>query len=119
MIDCRHNWVTGRDCIQCSRCGDTKPLEVERNTRKVLADLHREHRDAMRAIAILSDAVKFYADPATYHAIAFLSDPPAGEFVEDFSYDEDYGRDMPGKRGREAVKRFNKIVEKYRKEGEL
>ena len=56
------------------------------------------------------ETLEFYADPESYHAIAFISDPPHGPFMEDF--DEDYldysphmyDRPMPGKRAREALK---------------
>lgn len=54
-------------------------------------------------VAALREALKFYADPDNYIAISFLSDPPCGEFMNDF--DEDHGnpfvdRPMPGKRAR-------------------
>lgn len=48
-------------------------------------------------------ALAFYADPETYHACAFAFDPPCGEFSNDFSYDADYDRDMPGKLARETL----------------
>jgi hypothetical protein len=44
----------------------------------------------------LRAAVEFYADPATYMAIAFLPDPPCGDFVEDFDDPDD--PDLPGVR---------------------
>ena len=49
----------------------------------------------------LREALEFYADPNTYMAVAFIADPPAGPFVDDFSDDhgnEFYDRPMPGKR---------------------
>lgn len=53
----------------------------------------------------LETALEFYADPATYHGIAFMGDPPCGEFVGDF--DESHGDPMygpkPGKTAREAL----------------
>ncbi len=53
--------------------------------------------------AKLREGLEFYADPDNYIAISFLSDPPCGEFMDDF--DEDHGnplfdRPMPGKRAR-------------------
>ena len=52
---------------------------------------------------VLLEALCFYADPCTYHACCFLFDPPTGGFDDDFSFDEDYQRDMPGKRARTAI----------------
>ncbi len=48
-------------------------------------------------------ALEFYADPETYAAIGFLDDPPAGEFMDDFSeFMPELGR-KPGKRARIAL----------------
>ncbi len=53
--------------------------------------------------------LEFYARPETYHAVLFLSDPPCGEFMEDFAALSDdwqpldgghYLRPMPGARAR-------------------
>ena len=54
----------------------------------------------------MAEALEFYADPASYFAIAFIPDPPCGEFMEDFS--DDHGDDQlsgyrPGKRARQAL----------------
>lgn len=59
------------------------------------------------AIRLLSDyvsALAFYAEPNTYFATAFMFDRPAGAFEEDFSYDEEYQRPMPGKLARQVLK---------------
>lgn len=56
--------------------------------------------------ASLVGALAFYADPEIYHAIAFMADPPCGEWVDDFDENHghpDYPRAMPGKRAREAL----------------
>jgi len=45
------------------------------------SQLARE-RDALR------EGIEFYADPTTYYAIAFLPDPPCGDFIEDFDHTE-------------------------------
>lgn len=37
-----------------------------------------------RENARLRKTLEFYADPETYFAIAFLPDPPCGDFVKDF-----------------------------------
>lgn len=47
-------------------------------------------------------ALQFYADPETYFGIAFLADPPCGDFTEDVSETEDLGM-KPGKRARELL----------------
>lgn len=56
----------------------------------------------------LREVVHFYADPQSYHAIAFFVDRPAGSFADDFSEDDEtrahgYNRPMPGKLAREAL----------------
>ncbi len=64
-------------------------------------------------IGILLDAVKFYADPESYHAIMFVPDRPAGRFADDFERDHGhtfYEREMPGKYARDAIM---EVVEKY------
>jgi hypothetical protein len=60
----------------------------------------------------LLEALDFYANPDTYHAILAIGDPPCGDFIrdvaplkEDDPY-EDYRRDNGdyyGKRAREAL----------------
>jgi hypothetical protein len=67
-----------------------------------------KERDAVFQTEIerLRAALKFYADPETYHAIGFFPDPPCGGFVEDFDEEhghEFYNRPMPGKRARKAL----------------
>lgn len=59
------------------------------------------------------EALVFYADPDTYVAIGFFSDPPCGEFAADGAYftlegercDEDTpgARWRPGERARKAL----------------
>ncbi len=56
--------------------------------------------------ARLREALEFYADPETYHAVGFWFDPPCGGFMEDFDSehgDPFYNRDMPGKTARAAL----------------
>ncbi len=58
-------------------------------------------------IAVLTEALEFYADPDSYFGVGFLIDPPCGEFVDDFSDDfkfNQYGRPMPGKCARAVLK---------------
>lgn len=49
----------------------------------------------------LEEALAFYAYPETYFAIGFFSDPPCGEFIEDFSETELGWK--PGKLAREVL----------------
>lgn len=50
----------------------------------------------------LLDALCFYADPDTYFAIMIMTDPPCGEFSEDFEeIDEGY---RPGKLARKVLR---------------
>lgn len=51
-------------------------------------------------------ALKFYADPDSYFAIAFFPDRPCGDFMLDFSDDHgfnEYDRLMPGKLARATL----------------
>ncbi len=52
-------------------------------------------------IEALEEALTFYADPETYFAIAFLADPPCGDFMADFSQTE-LGK-KPGARARATL----------------
>jgi len=55
------------------------------------------------------EALMFYGNPETYHAIGFLPDPPCGAFAEDVGDDHvhpNYPRPMPGKRARETLRKF-------------
>lgn len=62
--------------------------------------------DASEAeVARLREALEFYAEPETYHGVAFMLDPPGGGWAEDFDYDAEYERDMPGKLARAALTR--------------
>ena len=61
-----------------------------------------------KIIRELTDTVIFYADIETYFAIAFLSDPPCGEFITDFEK-SDLGL-KPGKRARRALKKYLKYI---------
>jgi hypothetical protein len=61
-------------------------------------------------VSQLETALRFYADPDTYFAIAFLPDPPCGDFMDDFEeLDGDLGHPgggswiKPGKRARQAL----------------
>lgn len=63
---------------------------------------HRHHY-TLKEVMRLREALEFYADPETYHAMLCQFDYPAGGFESDFDEDPDYGRPMPGKRAREAL----------------
>lgn len=64
---------------------------------KIFCDM-RDERDRYR------EALEMYANPDFYYACAFHFDRPTGGFDEDFEYNKEYGRPMPGKRAREALK---------------
>lgn len=76
----------------------------------MIAEIDRLRADHERLSAervVLQDALAFYGDPQTYHAVAFLFDPPCGGFDDDF--DEEHGepfydRPMPGKLARETLR---------------
>jgi hypothetical protein len=57
-------------------------------------------------IAKLREALSFYADPGSYHAISFMLDRPCGGFADDFSDDHGddfYRRRMPGALARRVL----------------
>ena len=49
-------------------------------------DMTTREKSAIRKelVDALVDALDYYADPETYFAILFLSDPPCGDFMNDF-----------------------------------
>jgi hypothetical protein len=76
--------------------------EFENCTRRCLPLIHHLRSQLSQAQA----ALEFYADPETYHAIAYAFDRPCGAFTEDFSEDHGnpfYDRAMPGKTARAAL----------------
>jgi hypothetical protein len=73
----------------------------------------KEIEQYKKALGIALDALSVYADPESYHAIAFMADRPAGEFADDFSKDHGhpyYDRPMPGKLARAT---FKKLAKRY------
>lgn len=56
-------------------------------------------------------ALQMYGNPDSYYAIAFLYDPPCGEFRDDFSNVDkswQYNRKMPGKLARKTLDKIAK-----------
>jgi len=68
------------------------------NALRAECEAMRVERDA------LAEALVFYADAETYFAIAFMGDPPHGEFLDDFDADNNMGVEKPGKRARDALR---------------
>ena len=62
-----------------------------------------------RALQIAVETLAFYMSPDTYHAIAFIPDPPCGEFMDDFKKVD--GRARPGKRARLAFRKIARIMQ--------
>jgi len=62
----------------------------------------------------VAEVLRMYADPESYHAIAFMPDKPCGAFADDFSNDhgdEFYDRPMPGKAAREVLTKLDAFKE--------
>lgn len=64
-----------------------------------------------RALGTAMEALQMYADPESYHAVAFMVDRPAGSFADDFGSKREHGhpyyeRHMPGKLARKTLKRL-------------
>ena len=53
------------------------------------------------------DTLSFYADGFTYFAISFISDPPCGPLMDDFSETDPFEQERPGKRARETIDKEN------------
>lgn len=64
-------------------------------------------------LAIALESLAMYADPDTYFGIAFIPDPPAGNFIYDFDLVEnsDYDRPVAGKDAREAFEKIKGIFD--------
>lgn len=76
--------------------------------------LSRKQLERMLTQAV--EALGFYGNPETYHAISFLCDRPCGVFDEDFGTQREhqhrgYQRAMPGRLARKTLRRFGKIAE--------
>jgi hypothetical protein len=70
----------------------------------------RRHRHD-RALMLAMDALALYADPTSYHAVAFIADRPAGWFADDISFDENYMRKVPGKKARETLDKIQEQLD--------
>lgn len=57
-------------------------------------------------VALLHDALHFYADPDTYFAWAFIPDPPCGALEDDFTEVTTLSTEKPGKYARQALRDF-------------
>jgi hypothetical protein len=71
------------------------------------ATTERRHE---RALKLAIETLAFYANPASYHAAAFTAARPAGWLADDFSYDKQYERRMPGKEARKTLAKIQKLV---------
>lgn len=70
----------------------------------------REIERYKKALGIAVDALAMYANPESYHAVAFLFDAPCGDFADDFSRVQHpcYNRVMPGKEARAALRKLER-----------
>lgn len=74
-------------------------------SRHLLAAIARAE-SAEAKVRELETALRFYADPDSYVAIAFFGDRPCGDFIEDFDeVTDDFGFtvERPGKRARASL----------------
>ena len=106
---------------QCSESPLKSARELRTAIEQALLQAHKEGfdaallpgsvPDALEASALrLVDALKVYADPGFYHACMFMFDRPTGGFDEDFDYDEEYERAMPGKLARMTLDEVARIT---------
>jgi hypothetical protein len=76
-----------------------------------LKRLQKENRKLNMIGSKLIRCLDFYANPETYFAVAFIHDPPSGDFMNDFSK-TNLGY-KPGKRARKVL---DKIMSMYENE---
>lgn len=55
------------------------------NVTKRVEELTIERIDRQVTLCKVTQALAFYGDPSTYFAVGFVSDPPRGKIMEDFS----------------------------------
>lgn len=66
-----------------------------------------QHEITLAQLDQAIDALAFYANPESYHALVIVGDPPCGGFADDFSDDHGfdyYDRPMPGALAREVLR---------------
>jgi len=86
---------------ECLCPPDDGSSDYQHNDKCPLHGPDSTHGETGEAALKLHQVLSFYADPGTYFAIAFVPDPPNGEFMDDFS-ETDLGW-KPGKRARIAM----------------
>jgi len=84
---------------ELDRIGRSAPTEAWNDVPPSDATPHSLWAEVRR----LRAALAVYADPSFYHACSFMFDRPTGGFDEDFSFNEEYQRDMPGKLARDTL----------------
>ena len=63
-----------------------------------------------QALVLAIEVLSLYAHPESYHAIWLLVDRPAGWFADDFGYDKNYRRKMPGREARRALVKIQRLI---------
>lgn len=64
-----------------------------------------------RALSAAIETLSLYADPESYHAIAFLCDPPCGWFSKDVGkVNHPHYKYKPGKQARKTLARISTIL---------
>ena len=66
--------------------------------------------DLEAATINMVSTLSIYADPSFYHACSFEFDPPTGGFDQDFTFDAEYDRNMPGRAARECLASLNETL---------
>jgi len=102
--------------------GDTlEVLTVTGTIRRAIMKIDHDTNKIKELDSVIEDLVEalaFYANPETYHAVGFLFDHPSGDFKDDFSHDDwmDYDRPMAGKHARDALIQTGDLYVKSRTE---
>lgn len=90
---------------------DTFGSEWVENMKKILDCGQEPNQDTVEVkkedLLEMVETIQLYADPGFYHGCGFVFDRPTGGFDEDFSYDENYQRPVPGKLARQTLENIS------------
>ncbi len=114
---CDASYSDGKPSVSAGKmtywcCGYCRAKKELAELKSVMASTHADHahetfvRDLIRTVI-------FYGNPSTYHACAFIFDPPTGGFDRDFSKTDMYEDEKPGKMARDTFHRYADEISQY------
>ena len=100
-----------RKALEALYVADEDNIEIEQISMRSNLPLSEKEKNVI-ALRKALEALQFYADPETYHGIAYMVDNP-GPFMEDGGDELNhplYNNDKPGRKAREALKEIVEIL---------